>query len=218
MHISKFLEAGNLTPVPPVQHAGALASAERAASRHCSVRQGGREKATTDGGRGDAGEWGEGLSGLRKTTRVGYLFQISGAGLDGGGQQLAGGGRQPEEGAEEFGTADKDPETGGCQTKVLRDVFQGGGTGGADFRVGDVGADPPHGTGPGKFSTQGRALDNWKIAKETEGGGMGIPTTGGIDGGGGIWGDRGLHLKESENVRAIHCDEANYGPLREDGA
>ena len=40
------------------------------------------EKMSSDGGR-DEGERGEGLSGLRKAIRDGYIFQIIGAGLDG---------------------------------------------------------------------------------------------------------------------------------------
>ena len=52
--------------------------------------QGGGEKAPTDGGRGDAEECGEVLSGLQKTAQDGYLFQISVAGLDGGGRKLTG--------------------------------------------------------------------------------------------------------------------------------
>ena len=72
--------------VPPVQHAGDLAGAKRAEYHHFSVRQGGRYKETSDGGRGDAGECGYGLSGLHKTSSDAYLLQIYGAGLDGGGK------------------------------------------------------------------------------------------------------------------------------------
>ena len=50
--------------VPPMQHAGALESAERATPRHRAVRQGGGEEAPTDGGNGDLGEFREGLPGL----------------------------------------------------------------------------------------------------------------------------------------------------------
>ena len=61
---------GGKTPPPPVsqvRHSGALASTERASSRHLRVRQRGREEALTDGGRGDVGDCREGLPGLRKT-------------------------------------------------------------------------------------------------------------------------------------------------------
>ena len=46
---------------------------------------------------------------------------------------------------------------------------------------------------------------------------MKIPTSGGIDGTDGILGDRGLYIKEAEHGRAVHCDTADSGPLREDG-
>ena len=57
---------------------------------HRSVRQGGGEKAPEDGVRVYSGDFGEGLSGLWKTTRDGCPFQISWEGFDGGGKQLAG--------------------------------------------------------------------------------------------------------------------------------
>ena len=53
--------------VPPVRHAGALASAARVEYCHLPVRQGGRDEAPTDGRGGDAGDGGEGLPGLWKT-------------------------------------------------------------------------------------------------------------------------------------------------------
>ena len=62
---------------------------------------------------------------------------------------------------------DKDTSIGGVQPEGIRDVFQGGSTGGVAFRVRDVGADLPHGTGSGTFSTQGRAADHGETAKKT---------------------------------------------------
>ena len=59
-----------------------------------------------------------------------------------------------------------------------RGCFQGGGPGGADFQVGDVGAEPPHGTGPGKLSAWVREADNRDTAKDTGGEGIGITTSG----------------------------------------
>ena len=93
--------------------------------------------------------------------------------LGGDGKRLVGGSGEPEEGAEELGMADEDSGTGGGQPKDLRGVFQGGETGGADFRVRDVCAEPLHGTGPWKFSTWGCTADNGDTAKETGGGGAG---------------------------------------------
>ena len=40
----------------------------------------------------------------------------------------------------------------GFESKGVWDVLQGGGAGGASFRVIDVGDDPPHGLGPGGIS------------------------------------------------------------------
>ena len=115
------------------------------------MRQGGGDKSPSDDRRLYAGECGEGLLGLQKTAQEGYLFKISRAGLDVGRRQLVGGSGETEEGAEELVTSDKDPETGGCQPKGLGDGFQGGGTGGAAFWVGDVGADPRTGRALGRF-------------------------------------------------------------------
>ena len=85
-----------------------------------------------------------------------------------------------------MGTAVEDPGTVGCQPKGLGDVFQGSGTCGADFRVGDVGADPLIGTGPGTLSTQGCKADNREKSEDTGGRGMGILTSGDSNGGGGL--------------------------------
>ena len=66
--------------------------------RHLTTDQcakGSERKLTTNGGRGAGGECVEGLSCLRKSARDGYLLQISGAGLDDGGQRLAGGSGEP---------------------------------------------------------------------------------------------------------------------------
>ena len=93
--------------------------------------------------------------------------------------------------------SDEDPGTGRGQPEGIRDVFQGGSTGGVDFRVRYLGADPPHWTGPRKFSTQGRAVDHGKTAVETEGGGLGLSNAGVSNGGGGLQGYQGLHPKEA---------------------
>ena len=82
--------------------------------------------------------------------------------------------------------ADEDPKTGECQPKGLGAVFQGGGTGGATFWVGDVGAEPPHGTGPGKFPPWVPKEDNGETDNETEVGELGIPTARGSNGEGGL--------------------------------
>ena len=50
---------------------------------------------TASGRRGDAGDRGEGLLGLRKASHNGHRVQIPGAGLDSGRLQLYSGGREP---------------------------------------------------------------------------------------------------------------------------
>ena len=62
--------------------------------------------------------------------------------------------------------------------------FQGGSAGGSFIQVGDVSADLPQGTVPGKLLAKGRQADNRKPDKETGGGGLGVPTAGDSNGGG----------------------------------
>ena len=73
------------------------------------------------------------------------------------------------DGAEELGTDGKDSGRGGRQPTGLRDVLQGGGAGGSSIWVRDVGAEPPHGTGPGKFPAQVCQTDYGEAAKATGG-------------------------------------------------
>ena len=96
--------------------------------------------------------------------------------------------------------------TGGFQPKGLGGVLQGSGTGGAYIMVRYVGADPLHGMGPGKLPTGGCKVDNGDTTKETGGGGLVIPTTGGSDELGKILGHRVLYLKEAEHVHAVQCN------------
>ena len=74
----------------------------------------------------------------------------------------------------------------GVITRVSGIFLKDGGIGGSDFRVGDVGNEPPHWTGPGKFLTWVRKADTGETDKETGGGGLGIPTAGCSNGGDGI--------------------------------
>ena len=72
-------------------------------------------------------------------------------GIDGGGRRLASSSGKLGKDAEEMGAADEDHVTRGGPPEGIRDVFQGGSTGGVAFWVVDVGDDPPHGTGSGEF-------------------------------------------------------------------
>ena len=85
-----------------------------------------------------------------------------------------------------MGTAGEYSGVGGCQPKGLGDVSQGGGTCSAAIRVGDVGADPLHGTVLGKLPTRGCMKNNGEKVDDMGGGGLGTTTAGGRDGGGGI--------------------------------
>ena len=110
--------------------------------------------------------------------------------------------------------ADEDPRLGGGQPEGIRYVFQGGHACVVAFRVGDVGPDPPHVTGPVQFSEQGHMEDHRETSEEGGVGGMGIPTVGNSYGGGGIRGDRGLHPKKAEYGRAIYYEAKDSGPLQ----
>ena len=70
--------------------------------------------------------------------------------------------------------------------------IHGGGTGGPDVWVGDIGDDITHWEGGGKISPQG-ALQADKMAT-LEGGGGGVSPAGGRDGGGGVTGVVNLRL------------------------
>ena len=98
---------------------------------------------------------------------------------------MARGGRGPSEGAEDLSTAGEDTGMGGRQPTGLRDVLQGGGTGGSLILVRDVGADPPHMTVPQKLPEQGCQADYGEVAKATGGWGVVLPTTGHSNRGGG---------------------------------
>ena len=87
---------------------------------------------------------------------------------------------------EDLGTSGKDSGTGGHQPKGLGDVFQGGSAGGYFIQVVDVGADPLHGTGPGKLPAQGFQADNAEADGAMGGCGLGVPTAGDSNGGGGF--------------------------------
>ena len=126
---------------------------------------------------------------------------------------MAGGSGKHEKGAEELGMVEKDPGIGGGQPEDVRDAFQGVSIGDVALPVRDVGDDPPHGTGPGKFSTQGSAADQGETAEETGGRGLGTSTAGGSNEVGRLRGDWGLYPKEEEHGRAIYCNATNSGPL-----
>ena len=83
-----------------------------------------------------------------------------------------------------MGTDGEYSGTGGSHPKGLGDVLLGGGTGSAAIHVVDVGDDPPHGMGPGNISTRVHKEDKRGTDEDMGGGGLGISTAGGSNGGG----------------------------------
>ena len=80
-----------------MQHSSALEFNEQEAPCHVPVLHGGGKEAQTAGRGGSAGEFGEGLPGLRINFGDRDIIQISGKGADGGGKRLTSSSRQPEE-------------------------------------------------------------------------------------------------------------------------
>ena len=67
---------------------------------------------TATGGNRTTRKHGDVLRGIWEAARSGSQFQITGAGHDGKGRQLASGGGKSGEGAEKLGAADTDTEQG----------------------------------------------------------------------------------------------------------
>ena len=82
--------------------------------------------------------------------------------------------------------ASEDSGTGGIQPKGIVDVFQGDSAGSYFIWVRDVGAEPPHGTGPRKLPAQVRQANNGDSAEAMGGQKLRLPTAGYSDGGGGF--------------------------------
>ena len=97
--------------------------------------------------------------------------------------------------------------TGRGKHTGVRDIFQGGGLGGSSHWVGDVGDEPPHGTGPGVFPEQVGPMDDRKTATVASGRKLGVPPLGGGDGGGNVGGGfgcgGGVCLEEEEYGRSV---------------
>ena len=98
---------------------------------------------------------------------------------------MAGDGIEPLEGTEDLVMDSKDTGMGGCHTKGIEVVFQGGGTGGTPIQVGDVGDYPPHGKGP-IFKSKICQADYGDTSNATGGWELGVTTTGDSNVGGGV--------------------------------
>ena len=131
--------------------------------------------------RGDVGEHGERLLGLRKASCDSHLVKILGSGLDNCRWQLDGGGRENSEGAENMGTDGEDNGIGGRLLTGLRGVLQCGGAVSSSIRVRDAGAYLPHGKGHEKFPAQGHQEDYREAAKLMVGWELAVTTAGDRD-------------------------------------
>ena len=83
----------------------------------------------------------------------------------------------------------------------LGDVLKGGGTSGSSIQVGDVGTDPAHGKGPGKFPAQGRQANYREAVEATVGWELGVTTVGFSDGESGFE-EMGAYVLKRQNTVA----------------
>ena len=104
-------------------------------------------------------------------------------------------------------------EQGGCRYLDLGENLSGGGSGGPDLRVGDVGDDTIYWENFGQISPQGGPQDDRKTTSERTGWWMVLSTDIGSDGGGRITGGLDLRLLLPEHSRTVHCDQVHYGPV-----
>ena len=79
----------------------------------------------------------------------------------------------------------KDFDPGGGRPEDIGALFQGGSTGGVDFRGREVGPDPP-GAGPVQLSEQGRAEDHREAAEGAGVWELGLSSADGGNGGSGL--------------------------------
>ena len=91
-----------------MRHDGALKCTEWEAPCHLPVHQGGGEEVQTAVRGGAAGDFTEGLPGLRGTAGNSHLIQVYGTGYDSGGRQLSGGDGKINKILEELDADDED--------------------------------------------------------------------------------------------------------------
>ena len=89
----------------------------------------------------------------------------------------------------------------------------GGGIVDIAVQVGEMGDDPTHQGGVGRIPPQGCPQAYGVATSESEGSLVGIPPSGGRDGGGGTKGGGDLHLPPPEKILTFHCNQAHYGPV-----
>ena len=76
-----------------------------------------------------------------------------------------------------------------------------------------MGAEPTDRVGAVELYAQGRTQDHGETAAEKLGWEMVLSLSAGGHARGGVYRDMGIHHKEVEHGRAVHCDAADYGPL-----
>ena len=114
---------------------------------------------------------------------------------------------------EELGAVISGSGTVGGIPEGVGKLLEGGGSGGATLRGGDVGPCPEDGEGHGHISIQGHEEAHQESAAEEDGWGMGLPASVGGTGGSGDRGDKEVDNKEAEHSRAIYCDATDSGPM-----
>ena len=107
---------------------------------------------------------------------------------------------------------------GGSGCPELREYLCGGGSGGHDLQVGDVGNDTTHQEDFRRIPPQVDPQADGETTLERTGWGMGVFPTGGSDGRGGITVGGYLCLPPPEQILAVHCYQAHYGPVSGGGA
>ena len=168
-----------------MQHNGDLACNKQDAPCHRPVRQGEGEEAQTAGGGGAAGDFRESILDLWGTAGNSHLVQLPGTGYDGRGRRLSSGGGQPKKFLKELDADDKGTGQVGGRPEIIR-FFKDMCPGGVNFWVRDVGPNPLYGAGPRQLPEQSRVTDHWGVSSWSRGGGMGLSSAGGSDGGSGF--------------------------------
>ena len=76
-----------------------------------------------------------------------------------------------------------------------------------------MGAEPTDRAGAVEFHAQGCAQDHGETDAERVGWEMVLSLSAGCHARGGVYRDLGIHHKEAEHGRGVHCDATDSGPL-----
>ena len=86
---------------------------------------------------------------------------------------------------------------------------------GVALRCGDMGVYPPHRTVPGGIPRPSDMVNDSTAAMAEVGQKMSLHLSGGGKRGCGVQANGNLHLEKAEYGRAVYCDAANSGPVRD---